>query len=128
MTQWMRRNNFPVICGCCGKFVIHCWESGHNKACDDCRPHFWQCGPKSDKPCNGKELARALREDHQKPLEAAKEFLRQGITGHAPDCPKINVRMAVYRTTACACGFSSRYREERAQRELESEDSMVERG
>jgi len=115
----MRRNNFPVICGCCGKLVIHCWESGHEKACDDCRVHFWQCGPKGNHPCDGRELARALKEDTHKPYEAAKELLAKGITGHSGDCPKTTAKMKDRRAVDCKCGFSSRYQEEKMLRELE---------
>ena len=64
---WLRRDNFPAICGCCGKLVVSCWERGHSKACDECRPHFWTCGPKGDKPCDGKALASGLRGEHGSP-------------------------------------------------------------
>lgn len=124
VVKWLRRNNFPVLCGCCGKLVIQCWENEHNKACDACVGHFWQCGPTGDKPCNGRELARALREDVLKPYEAAKELLARGITGHAPDCAKMGVTMRDYRETACTCGFSSRYQEEKALREIEQETAL----
>ena len=114
--NWLRRNNFPALCGCCGQLVIQCWERGHNKSCDACVGHFWQCGPKGDKPCNGMELARALREDYMKPLEKAQELLAAGITGHSGDCPKRTAKMRDYKSTPCTCGFSSRFREPREER------------
>lgn len=80
MRQWVRRNNFPVVCGCCGTLVIHCWESGHDKACDDCRSHFWRCGPKGDKPCDVRALAKALGTKRDVwPYEIAKELRDAGI-------------------------------------------------
>lgn len=110
--RWLRRNNFPVLCGCCGLLVITCWERDHDKSCDNCVGHFWQCGPKGDKPCDGRNLARALREDFAKPLEVAHQLRAAGITGHADECPRHTAKMAVRRQTACKCGYTSRFQED----------------
>jgi hypothetical protein len=76
--KWLRRDNFPVICGCCGTLVISCWECGHHKACDSCRSHFWRNGPKQDKPCNGINLGKGLRGENGSPYEVAQSLQAEG--------------------------------------------------
>lgn len=76
--SWLRRYNFPVICGCCGLLVVTCWERGHNKACDSCREHFWSTGKDRNKPCNAKQLVAGLRGDNGSPLDKAKELKDAG--------------------------------------------------
>ena len=77
--SWLRRNNFPVICGCCGKLVTQCWERGHDNACDECRGHFWKNGEKGDKPCDVVSLVKGLNGGYGWAYKKGQELRAAGI-------------------------------------------------
>ena len=113
---WLWRAVFPVICGCCGNLVTSCYERGHDKACVNCRDHFWLNGSRGDKPCNVANLVDGLSGKNGSPYEKALEL--KAI--HGPACEYMHTPMGKMpprgpeRDALCDCGYIQTRRKQQA--------------